>query len=97
MTTLTRILTQIYREKVAILGALAAVISALTALEVISPEVGGTITAVAGGIFVVLRAVLVPAEEVVVQRKAGDRAATAGPASPIPDGTEVVVRRLSRE
>lgn len=91
------ILTRIYREPAALLALVTAVLAVLTFVGVLD-EVGagvalGVITAAIGA----LRYLVTPAAEVVVQRKAGDRAATAGPASPIPTGTEVVVRRLRQE
>lgn len=91
------ILTRIYREPAALLALVTAVLAVLTFVGVLD-EVGagvalGVITAAIGA----LRYVVTPAAEVVVQRKAGDRAATAGPASAIPTGTEVVVRRLQQE
>ena len=91
------ILTRIYREPAALLGAVTAALGILILLEVLAPELAGAIVTLVGALVALLRYVVTPAAEVVVQRKAGDRAATAGAASPLPTGTEVVVRRLQQE
>lgn len=88
------ILDRIYREPSALLGAVTALLGILTLTQVLAPELAGAIVTAVGALVALLRYVVTPAAEVVVQRKPGARAAVAGPASSITDGTPVVVRKL---
>ncbi len=73
------ILERIQREPAALLGFATAVLGLLNLLDVFSAEVAGAVAIVVGALVALLRYVVTPSNEVVVQRVA-DHGAVAGPA-----------------
>lgn len=84
------ILTRVYREPAALLGVVTATLGILTLLEVFDPELAGAIFTLVGAAIALLRYVVVPASEVIAQRRP-DGDVVAGPAGTEPSGAPVYV------
>ncbi|MDF9715850.1 hypothetical protein [Nocardioides sp. ChNu-99] len=84
-------LERLVREPALVTGVLVALFGLAVALGLpITPEVIGAIVTLAGALMALLRFLLVPASEVVVQQKPGKGLPEAGPASTLPTGAPVV-------
>jgi hypothetical protein len=86
------IVQKITRESVLITGLVASVFGMLVAFDVpLNNEQSGSIMAFIGVVMMLLRALVTPSSEVVAAQKPGQDIPQAGPKSPVPDGTDVVV------
>ncbi|MDN7120323.1 hypothetical protein INN71_02840 [Nocardioides sp. ChNu-153] len=84
-------LERLVREPALVTGVLTAAFGVAVVFGLpITPEGIGAIVTLAGALMALLRFLLVPASEVVVQQKPGKELAEAGPGSALPTGTPVV-------